>query len=173
MCPAWVAASKGADRSTVLTLPPMPEIGHSENYYANLAHRAHKQCDLTARDAHKVGHYVTLALNKHLLWPEKLRYFKHALDHHCIPPPFARDKMLEFYRDLTATVRKHCGAEALRMISAEDDTYAKRLPMTHDLEVLFNECERFFAKFILSEECPDWFESEDYEAMKLMRNQWI
>ena len=157
----------------MLTVPPLPEIGHSETYYANLAHRAQKNYDAHARDGYKVGHYVTLAHNRKLSWPEKLKLFRHALDHHCITPSYARDDVKAFYENLIHLVREHCGEQALAIISGEDDTYAKRIAMAENRELILDEAERFFHKFIEHEECPDWFLPEDYETMKLMRNQWV
>lgn len=157
----------------MLTVPRMPPIGRSETYYANHAHRAQKEYDMHARDAYKVGHYVTLAINPRLTWAEKLKYFRHALDHHCMTPPYAKDDVKAFYRDLIALVRKHAGEEALRIISAEDDTFAKRINMVCNREMILDEADRFFKKFIESNECPDWFTPEDYDTMKMIRNQWI
>ena len=151
----------------------MPQIGHSEMYYANLAHRAQKAYDLTARDAYKVGHYVTLGEKKLLPWPEKLRYYRHALDHHCLTPPYANEEMKAFYQNLMDLVRSYCGADALRLISAEDDTYAHRIQMGENADMIYDEAERFFQKFIETDECPFWFSPGDYDTMKLIRNQWI
>lgn len=157
----------------MLTLPTMPEIGRNETYYANHAHRAQKSYDLTARDAFKVGHYITLGLNRSLQWADRLHYFRHALDHHCIPPPYAKDNMKAFYNDLTDYVRRYCGEEALHLISAEDDKFAYRIHLTENREMIYDEAGQFFRRFIESCECPDWFSPEDYETMKIIRNQWV
>ena len=60
-------------------LPPLPEIGHPEAYYAKQVHLADRVGDRHAHEAYKVGQYVTLALDPHLSWEEKLKYFRHAL----------------------------------------------------------------------------------------------
>src|SRR5581483_3658578 len=57
-------------------LPPMPEIGRPESYYAKLSHEADRVGDRHAREANKVGQYVTLAMDPHLTWEEKLKYFQ-------------------------------------------------------------------------------------------------
>lgn len=165
--------NRGKARKNVLTLPAMPPIGRSETYYANHAHRAHKAYDLTARDAFKVGHYITLGLNQNLQWADQLHYFRHALDHHCIPPPYAKDDMKAFYNGLTQYVRRYCGEEALRRMSDEDDKYARRLNLTSNRELIFDEASTFFRRFIETCDCPDWFNPEDYETMKFIRNQWV
>ena len=71
-------------------LPPLPEIGHPEPYYARQCHLADREGDSHRREAFKVGQYVSLALDPHLSWPEKLKYFQHALKRHCVPPPPSR-----------------------------------------------------------------------------------
>ena len=157
----------------MLTIPHMPEIGRNEIYYANHAHRAAKEYDNHARDAYKVGHYVTLAINPRLCWSEKLKYFRHALKHHCFTPPYAKDDLKQFYRDLIALVQKHAGEEALRLILAEDDTFAKRINAVTNREMILDEADRFFKKFIETNECPEWFTPEDYDTMKMIRNQWV
>jgi hypothetical protein len=68
-------------------LPPMPEIGKSESYYAGLAKQADAIGNHFAHEAAKVGQYVTLGMSHTLDWAEKLRYFQHALRRHCVPPP--------------------------------------------------------------------------------------
>ena len=61
------------------TFPPMPQIGLPESYYAKGVHHAEKTEDTHAREAFKVGQYITLALEPHLRWEEKLKYFQHAV----------------------------------------------------------------------------------------------
>ena len=75
----------------------------------------------------KVGQYITPALDYRLRWSKKLRYFEHALRRHCNPPQLASDEVWMFYRNLAHLVREHCGKEALRLASEEDDRYAERL----------------------------------------------
>jgi hypothetical protein len=157
----------------MLTFPPMPEIGHTEIYYANLAHRAQKAYDTTARDCHKVGHYVTLGCRRLLDWPAKLRYFRHALDHHCIPPPYGKDDIQSYYRELTYLVRDHCGREALRLIRLSNDDFSRRILEGETSESVRNAADELFRQFIPSEECPDWFCPEDFAGMKMMRGKWL
>ena len=59
--------------------PPMPEIGRPEAWYAKMVHRADKAGDTFAHEAFKVGQYVTLAMDQHLTWEQKLKYLNHAL----------------------------------------------------------------------------------------------
>ena len=60
-------------------IPPIPEIGHEEGYYARKVREAEKQGNDHAREAYKVAQYVTLATSPHLEWDQKIRYFAHAL----------------------------------------------------------------------------------------------
>lgn len=155
-------------------LPPMPEIGRPESYYAKLVHEADKQGDVHAHEAAKVGQYITLALDPNLSWEQKLKYFRHALKRHCQPPPYPDDDVWMFYHQLADLVRQYCGYEALRLASAEDDLYAARLSMGQSREKIEDEAEQFFLKLMGSgDHCPEWFNETDWAQLKLIRDQWI
>ncbi len=154
--------------------PPMPEIGRPETHYARLLHAADKASDPHAHEAAKVGQYVTLALDPMLTWDEKLKYFRHALKRHCQPPPFPDDTTWMYYRNLSEIIRHHAGAEALRIASTEDDLYAARLSMGQERHKIEDEAELFFARLLGSEEkCPEHFNVEDWQQLRLIRNQWV
>ena len=155
-------------------LPPMPEIGRPESYYAKLSHEADRQGDRHAREANKVGQYVTLAMDPHLTWDEKLKYFQHALKRHCQPPPYPDDDVWLFYKQLADLVRQHAGFEALRLASTEDDLYAARVSMGQNREKIEDEAEEFFARLIGRVDLkPDWFNDDDWGQLKMVRDQWI
>jgi hypothetical protein len=154
------------------TFPPMPEIGHPETWYAKKIHEADKHGEVYVHEALKVGQYVTLALDPHLSWDEKLRYFKHALKRHCQPPPLPDEETKDFYGSLAALVREHAGREALRLASLEDDMYATRKAMGQSEEDIENDAEVFFTR-LLPDHCPDYWDHEDYDQLKLIRDQWI
>ena len=154
-------------------LPPMPEIGRPESYYAKLSHEAERNADRHAREAHKVGQYVTLAMDPHLTWEEKLKYFQHAIKRHCQPPPFPDDEVWMFYRQLADLVRQHAGQEALRLASTEDDMYAARLAMGQTRDKIMEDAEVFFGRLVPFEFNPEWFNEEDYRQLKMIRDQWI
>lgn len=154
-------------------LPSLPEIGHPEAWYARKVHDADHAGDRHAHEAFKVGQYVTLGLDPHLEWEEKLKYFKHALKRHCQPPPLPDDNVWMFYRQLTDLVRQHAGQEALKIASTEDDLYASRIGMGQSREQIEDEAETFFQQLVPSDECPNWFNPADYDQLKLIRNQWI
>ena len=92
--------------------PPMPTIGMSETYYAKLCRKADAEGNIFAHETAKIGQYVTLALEPHLEWPAKVRFFEHALKRRCIPPTLPDEQVWVFYRQLADLVRRHAGAEA-------------------------------------------------------------
>ena len=110
----------------------MPQIGLPEAHYAKQVHLADRIGDRHGHEANKVGQYVTLAMDPHLSWEEKLKYFRHGLKRHCVPPPLPDDDVWMFYRSLADLVRQYAGLEALRLASVEDDLYAARLNMGAD-----------------------------------------
>src|SRR3954471_1896079 len=142
-------------------LPPLPQIGHPESYYAKQVHLADRVGDKHGHEAYKVGQYVTLALDPHLSWEEKLKYFRHALKRHCAPPPLPDDDVWMFYRSLADLVRPYAGQEARRLMSTEDDLCAARLAMGQTRDKIEEEAGHFCAR-IVPPECPDWFNEEDY-----------
>lgn len=155
-------------------LPPLPEIGRPESYYAKMIREADREGWSHAREANKVGQYITLAMDRHLEWEEKLKYFEHALKRHCQPPPFPDDDVWMFYRQLADLVRQYAGQEALRMASNEDDMYAARLSMGQTREKLEDEAEVFFGRLMGgNDQCPAWFNETDWQQVKLIRDQWI
>lgn len=155
-------------------LPAMPEIGRPESFYAKLVHTADRQGDIHSHEAAKVGQYVTLAMDPSLHWEEKLKYFQHALKRHCVPPPYPDDDVWMFYQQLAELVRAHCGAEALRLASLEDDLYAARLSMGQSREKIEDDAEQYFGHLLGGGEgCPEWFNETDWSQLKLIRDQWI
>jgi hypothetical protein len=152
----------------------MPEIGRPESYYAKLVKSADQQGSVHLREAAKVGQYITLAMNPGLNWEDKLKYFRHAIKRHCSPPPYPDDDVWMFYQQLAELVRQHCGYEALRLASTEDDLYAARLSMGQTREKIEDDAEGFFSKIMGSgDQCPEWFNETDWSQLKLIRDQWI
>jgi len=151
----------------------MPEIGHPERYYAQLAIVAESSHDIHARAAAKVGQYITLAIQPRLIWEERLKYFHHALRRHCAPPSMASQEVWIFYQRLANLVRRHAGEEALKVIVVEDDLYAKRKATGQTFLRIRADAASFFYRFIPTERCPEWFNAEDYAQMKLFRDQWL
>lgn len=156
------------------TLPAIPEIGHPESYYARQVHKADRAGHIHEREAFKVAQYITLAMDPHLAWGKKLRYFAHAIRRHCNPPPLPDEKVWLFYRQLAQLTRDYAGQEALRLASAEDDLYARRLSMGGTRERIRADAIAFFNGIMGGgEQCPEHFHDEDWMQLKLLRGQWV
>lgn len=155
-------------------LPPMPQVRLPEAQYARLARHAERDSDPHAHEAAKVGQYITLALDPHLSWEGKVKYFHHALLRHCHPPPFPDEDIWMFYHQLADFVRQHAGEEALRLACVEDDQYATRLGLGQERRKIEEDAEAFFVRFIPpGDECPEWFNQDDFAQLKMIRDQWI
>jgi hypothetical protein len=155
-------------------MPSMPLIGLPESKYARLARHAERDGNAHAHEAAKVGQYLTLALDRNLTWEEKVKYFHHALLRHCHPPPFPDEDVWMFYHQLADCVRRQAGEEALRLASLEDDQYARRLALGQQRSKIEEDAETFFARFIPpGDECPEWFNADDFAQLKMLRDQWI
>lgn len=154
--------------------PPMPEIGRSETYYAKLVRHADAEGNHFAHEAAKVGQYISLALDPHLDWAAKCRYFQHAMKRHCVPPPVPDEPVWLFYRDLADLVRQYAGQEALRLACQEDDLYATRLGLGSSRDTIEGEAELFFGTLMgTGEKRPEWFNEGDWNQLRLVRDQWI
>ena len=154
----------------------MPEIGYPEAHYARRVRQAELAGDDHAREAYKVGQYVTLAMDPHADWEKKLRYFRHALRRHTNAPPLPTDEVWLFYQNLKDLVRRYAGQEALRLALKEDEAYATRLGLGQSRQRIEQEAEEFFAKLLGShsqDACPEHFTQEDWDQLRLIRNQWI
>jgi len=171
---AWGLQTEAYRMMQQRQLPPMPEIGLPESHYAKLAHHADRVADVHAHEASKVGQYVTLALEPHLTWDHKLKYFTHAIKRHCVAPLYPDDEVWIFYQQLADLVRQHCTAEAMRMACTEDDLYAARLSMGQSRERIEDDAEEFFCKLIGSGDvCPEYFSEDGWSQLKMIRDQWI
>jgi hypothetical protein len=154
--------------------PPMPPIGRAEPFYSNLVRQADAQGNVFGHEAAKVGQYINLGLDPNLDWPAKVRYFNHALKRHCVAQNSSIARLLDFYEELTDLVRKHAGLEALRIASAEDDRYARRVNEGVHRAFIKAEAQIFFSKIIPADDKrPDWFFEEDWQHLKLLAKQWI
>lgn len=155
-------------------LPPLPEIGRPETYYAKQVARADRLGMRHAHEAYKVGQYVTLALGSRLTWEQKSRYFRHAIRSHCNGPDLAPQPVMKFYSDLMNLVRQYAGAEAIRLASREDDAWAAQLQRGVPRADVKAEAARFF-KAMLGDDGrqPEYFSPEDWEQLRVLRNNWL
>ncbi len=155
-------------------LPPLPQIGHPESYYARLAKQAEREGDIHAHEAAKVGQYITLALDPNIDWDAKRRYFRHAIKRHCVPPQVSSELVEMYYQRLVDLVMHHAGAEALRMASSEDDKYACRLAGGEHRRTIMEDALEFFGNLMgVDDSCPSHFKTEDWLQLRIIRNQWI
>ncbi len=174
------APEQGREDVMRLPLPPMPKIGLDRHVYATRAKEAESHEDHHDHEAQKVGLYITLAIDPHATWKEKLKYFRHALEHHCKPPPFPEEDVWNFYAALKVMVKEQAGREAIRLGSAQDDFYAARTSMGQTRDEIADEAEEFFMELLRcgstfqpAEGCPDHFCEEDWMTLKMIRDQWI
>jgi hypothetical protein len=152
----------------------MPEVGHPESYYSSAVQRADRDGNLFAREAAKVGQYITLAASPNLDWPAKLRYFQHALHRHCQPPPLPDEEVWLFFRGLSDLVRSYAGHEALRLASAEDDHYAFMEKKGVPRRQIEARAEAFFDSLMgRDDRRAEWFTEEDWAQLRLIRDQWL
>lgn len=155
-------------------LPAMPPIGRAESFYAQQIQLADRTGDIHLHEAYKVGQYITLGLDPTLLWKSKLKYFDHALRRHCLPPPLPDENVWMFYSQLSDLIRHHCGECALKMASAKDDEFAKRLAAGEPRELIAEDAEPFFHQLMgLGREKPNHFTVDDWQQLKLIRDQWV
>jgi hypothetical protein len=158
----------------VRQLPEMPPIGRPESFYAKQVQLADKLGDLHLHEASKVGQYVTLGTDPRLAWSKKLKYFDHALRRHCNPPPLPDDTVWMFYQQLSNLVRFHCGEQALRLASAQDDEYARRIIDGESRNQIVIEARHFFYELMtLGNDRPGHFTEDDWMQLKLIRDQWV
>jgi hypothetical protein len=152
------------------SFPPLPELGQEDKFYGKLAHRAEKDGDIYGVSANKVAQYITLGRDAEA-WPEKLRYFRHALEKHAQPKPPINDEVWAFYQQLQDWVRRETGKQALRLVEREDEFYMERIAQ-HELKFrITSDAAQFFRQFHLDEQ-PDWFNAEDLRKMQLIRSKW-
>jgi hypothetical protein len=153
--------------------PSLPDIGLPEAYYAQLARRADQMGDHFAKEAAKVGQYITLALDQNLDWASKRRYFEHALHRHCVPPALPNEQVWLFYQRMADLIRKHAGLEAMRLASKEDDHYAHLSKTGVPRHVIASKAQVFFSHLTgLDARRPDWFTEEDWKQLKILRLLW-
>jgi hypothetical protein len=155
-------------------LPSMPRIGEPESFYAQQVQLADRLGDPHLHEAYKVGQYISLGIDPRISWERKLKYFDHALKRHCVPPPLPDEDVWLFYRQLADLVRSHSGDEALKLASSKDDQFAQRLANGESNESISQDAEPFFLQLIgRAKERPNHFGEEDWQQLRLLRDQWI
>ena len=152
----------------------MPEIGRPEAYYAALAQQADRTGDVFTHEVAKVGQYITLALASAMDWPNKKRYFEHALRRHCVPPPLPDEEVWLFYNRLAQVVRQYAGQEALRIASSQDDQFAYLEKRGIPRRQIVPQAQSFFGSILGNDGChkSELFTEEDWGQLRLIQSQW-
>jgi hypothetical protein len=154
--------------------PPMPQLGQSEAYYKELVRQAEQNHQVHAREAAKVGQYVTLGIQEDTDPASKMKFFRHAIRKHCVPPPISDVGVEGFYERLGDFVRLHAGRQALRVASIEDDRFAMRERDGESHEKLVAEAQVFFEKLLGPDGLrSDLFTDDDWRQLTMIRHQWI
>jgi len=153
---------------------PLPVIGYPEAYYAKHIKDADSHGDKVAHEAYKVGQYITLGLDPAKKWPEKFKYFCHALRHHTAAPAGSDEQTKQYFGRLADLVRRHAGHEAVRLARHESDTYNVRKHAGVAVADLEEEAEVFFTDLLgHGHDCPDWCTKEAWDQLTHIRDQWI
>jgi hypothetical protein len=152
---------------------PMPVIGHPAAFYERHIKQAEAAGDVHARSSHKVGEYVTEGIDPKLPWEHKLKCFKHALKHHCVPPDGADELLATFYKKLAEVVRRHAGTEALHAAQKFHLDATKRANSRTPREAIEDDADNFFITILGHERTPEWCTREFADQIARIRQQWV
>jgi hypothetical protein len=151
---------------------PLPVIGHPATWYEKHIKQADAAGDVHARASHKVGQYVTEAIDPKVPWEHKLKCFKHALKHHCCAPEGADEHLQSFYKKLGDLVRRHAGQEALHAAQRFHTGAMKRVGTGESKAVLEDEADDFFLNLLGHERTPEWCSREAADQIARLRQHW-
>jgi hypothetical protein len=151
---------------------PMPVIGHPVAWYGRHIEQAETAGDVHARAAHKVGQYVTEAIDPKASLDHKLKCFKHALKHYCVAPEGADESLRIFYKKLGDVVRKYAANEALHEAQRFNLEAQKRAAQGTERTGLEDEADEFYTHLMGHERTPEWCTPEAAERIAKMRQQW-
>jgi hypothetical protein len=153
-------------------LPTLPELGREDTYYGKVAHKAEKKGDLHTRAAYKVAQYLTLAQGA-ATWPDKLKYYRHAIEKHAHPKPPIDENVWAFYEQLKAWIRQEAGAEALRIARLEDHNFIDRTGKNEMRFRIVSDAAKVFRELLgAGGERPEWFNEHDYNLLRQFQLKW-
>lgn len=153
---------------------PLPVIGHPEAWYIRHAKEAEAAGNMHAKASNKVGQYITIGLDQHRPWEERVAAFRHALKHYCAPQSDCDDALKAFYQKLGELVRRHAGNEALRLARHKNDEFNIRLANGSHRDELTEEAETFFPQLIgHNHGCPEWFNTDIYHQLRTIEDRWV
>jgi hypothetical protein len=152
---------------------PMPVIGHPEIFYVKHIKQAEETGAFHAREAYKVGRYVTLAIDPKLPWEEKIRYFKHVLKHHVTAPDGSDPETQQYYHKLLDLVKRYASQEAVKSIKHESDRLREMRQRGESLEKVRIEAGAALSRVIGDHAaCPHWMRPDAWEQVKMIQRQW-
>lgn len=152
---------------------PMPVIGYPASFYDKHVKQAEAAGDRHAKAAHKVGQYVTAALDPQMSWDEKLRRYCHALERYCKPPENADEGLTSFYHKLGDVVRRHAGQEAMHSARQHHQEYLKRLKAGEPREAIEEDAEAYFFDLLGHAQCPNWCSRDAWNQITEWRDYWV
>jgi hypothetical protein len=125
-----------------------------------------------ARASHKVGQYVTEAIDPNMPWEHKAKCFKHALKHYSAAPEGADEHLRTFYRKLGDLVRRHAGTEALHAAQRFHADATRRANAGESRDAIADEADAFFINLLGHERTPEWCTREIADQIARIRQQW-
>ena len=152
---------------------PMPVIGHPAAWYDRHVQQAEAAGDVHARASHKVGQYVTEAIDPKVPWEHKIKCFKHALKHYSAAPENADDGLKSFYKKLGDVVRKYASNEALQHAQRFNMTAQKRITQGTERASMEDEADDFYTNLLGHERTPEWCTPEVADRIGKLRQQWV
>ena len=152
---------------------PLPVIGHPPAFYERHIKQAEASGDVHARASHKVGQYVTEAVDPKLPWEHKMKCFRHALKHYCTPPAGADEPLKVFYGKLCELVRRNASNEALHAAQRFHQEATKRVSAGTPRATIEDEADAFFMALLGHERTPDWCTPDAAERIARIRQQWV
>jgi hypothetical protein len=152
-------------------LPTLPELGRENTYYGKVAHKAEKKGDVRTHAAYKVAQYITLGKEANN-WPDKVKYFRHAIEKHAKPRPPIDDAVWAFYQQLQDWVRQEAGVEAMRTVQIEDEFFTARVNQNEARFRIVSDAARFFRDILGAGDKPNWFTDADFEKLRRYQLKW-
>ena len=152
---------------------PLPVIGHPAGWYGRHIEQAEAAGDIHARASHKVGRYVTEAIDPKSPWDHKIKCFKHALKHYAVAPEGADEQLRSFYKKLGDVIRKYASNEALHEAQRFNTEVQKRAAQGTDRSALEDDADDFYTALLGRERTPEWCTPDVAERISKLRQQWV
>jgi hypothetical protein len=152
---------------------PLPVIGHAAAWYDRHVQQADAAGDVHARASHKVGQYVTEAIDPKAPWDHKIKCFKHALKHYSVAPEGADESLKGFYKKLGDVVRRYAGNEALHEAQRFNAAAQKRVGQGVERASVEDEADDFYTHLMGHERTPEWCTPDVAEQIARLRQQWV